>query len=182
VPLNKFSLGTNINELMINSTINWKAQFFGKLSYYKNKAPFYHETIEFLKDTLSIETGSLSELIAHTLSETCNYLSIPYNPILFSSMSMSESNINDPGDWALQISNYLGAFEYINPIAGQKIFDVNKFNDKKIKLTFLTSDLKSYPQKRNDFCSSLSIIDVMMWNDITDIKHMLSQYSLSQVE
>ena len=88
VPLNKFSLGININDLTINEKLNWKDQFFGKLTHYKNKAPFYNETIEFLQQTLSINTDNVSELIAHTLRETCNYLSIPYTPILFSYMAM----------------------------------------------------------------------------------------------
>ena len=182
LPLSKYSLGTNINELRINSKIKWKEQFFGKLTHYKNKAPFYNETIAFLQATLSFETESVSDFIAHCLNETCNYLSIPYSPIIFSSMSMSKNNIYDSGDWALQISKYLGASEYINPVAGEKIFNVNKFNDHKIKLTLLTSDLKNYSQKRKDFCSSLSIIDIMMWNNLADIKHMLSLYSLRQVK
>ena len=47
-----------------------------------------------------------------------------------------------------------------------------------IELKFLKSDLVPYKQFANDFVPGLSIIDVLMFNSVEEIKRMLNQYEL----
>ena len=69
--------------------------------------------------------------------------------------------MKDPGEWALKISEQIGAKEYINPL-GKDIFDPIKFEEKGIKLNFLIPNINTYIQKGYEFVPNLSIIDVLM--------------------
>ena len=72
----------------------------------------------------------------------------------------------------------LGASKYINPLGGLEIFRPDEFAAAGIELSFLRADLKPYPQKRNGFVPELSIIDVMMWNSVANIRKMLEDYHM----
>ncbi|MFT5635030.1 MAG: hypothetical protein ACI89T_000461 [Cognaticolwellia sp.] len=178
IPIKKHSLSTKINELDINYQLAWKEQILGKLSHYKNRAPFYRQTINLINEVFDTSPCKLNNLLVNALKITCNYLDIDFNYQLFSELNFDESVISSPGDWALHISKKLNASEYINPPGGYSIFSEQSFLNKNIKLSFLTSDLPDYNQNRKPSIPALSIIDVMMWNSVTDIKNMLKQYKL----
>jgi hypothetical protein len=57
-------------------------------------------------------------------------------------------------------------------------FDKSKYERQNIKLEFLESNLKSYVQRIGHFEKGLSIIDVMMFCDSTEIKEILGDYTI----
>ena len=69
----------------------------------------------------------------------------------------------------------------INPIDGAALFNCDKFSLKNIKLSFFKSNEITYPQS-GAFESSLSIIDVLMFNGIERTKELLKKYSIQTVE
>ena len=75
----------------------------------------------------------------------------------------------EPGDWALEICSNLNASTYINPHGGYKIFEEEKFKQRNIKLSFLKPDLKTYDQSFEGFQPSLSILDMMMFLNKSEI-------------
>ena len=87
--------------------------------------------------------------------------------------------VNHPGDWALNISKYLNVSTYINPSGGKEIFPKEDWNTHGINLRFLTSNLPSYSQRREESIMGLSIIDIMMFNNSEDISVMLDDITLS---
>jgi hypothetical protein len=179
VPIKKHSRSIKINELEINNNIAWKKQLLGKLSHYKNKAPYYDDTLELIKEIISPDYSELNTLLVNSLKLSCNYLGIKFDYRLFSEMTFDAESIYTPGDWALNIAKKLNACEYVNPPSGYKIFNEHHFQEKDIKLNFLKSQLPSYVQRRGGFSPGLSIIDIMMWNSISDIRIMLDKYSLN---
>jgi hypothetical protein len=108
-----------------------------------------------------------------------NYLGLDFKIEISSAMGFDYSNVNDAGDWALRISEQLGATEYINPPGGIELFDKGKFEQSKIKLSFIHPELKPYSQRRDTFEPGLSIIDVLMFNSPEEVKAMLNNYTLS---
>ena len=136
----------------------------GKLTSYKRNAPYYEETMLFVRDCLSLKESNLSSLVCEILKKTAIYLEIKTDITIQSKMKMNLRNqIDHPGKWALEISSYMQAKTYINPIGGKDIFKPCEFESKNIQLLFLKPDLQEYSQRREMFVENLSIIDVLMW-------------------
>jgi len=72
----------------------------------------------------------------------------------------------------------LGATTYINSIGGKEIYNEVDFENNGIKLSFLKSRPIEYKHFGDTFFSNLSVIDVMMFNDVPMIKNYLNQYDL----
>lgn len=176
VPVKKHLHDTLIKDIKISSNYNWKKKIIGQLVHYKKKAPYYKEVIALIKEIFKYETDFLSKFNIFSLEKICNYLNITYNYEIFSEMDISIGEINEPDDWALEISKALKAQEYINPPGGKEFFHKSKFISAGIELKFLQANLTEYDQKRNEFNPGLSIIDVMVFNSKEKIQEMIDNY------
>jgi len=178
IPLKKHSLQCRLNDVVINENMSWRAEFLGKLTSYKKKAPFYKQTLNFVESCIDTEFSTLSEWLEFSIIQTCNYLDISLDHDVFSKMDVDTKNVAHPGQWALEIADSIGAKEYVNPSGGYEIFNEDEFKERGIKLSFLKPKLHSYSQRREKYIAGLSIIDVMMWNDKDAIKNMLNNYEI----
>lgn len=179
IPLAGKSSFDKICDIEVSLLHKWRENFIGKLSIYKRIAPYYDETISFVKDCLSIQDSNLSDLVCKILKKTAAYLEIKTEISIQSKMRMNLGNkIEHPGQWALEISSYMQAKVYINPIGGQYLFKPLEFEDKNIVLLFLKPDLQEYSQRREKFIKDLSIIDVLMWCGREKTKGFLNLYKL----
>ena len=70
------------------------------------------------------------------------------------------------------------ASQYINPIGGTKLYSKNTFKENGIVLNFVKSKPIVYTQFDNDFSPWLSIIDVLMFNSVSEVNKMINQYEL----
>lgn len=180
VPLEKKAyLKTAIRELIIRNNEDWKGKLIRQLEHYKKRAPFYSETMNVIEDALDIDTTSIVKLNQSILKKTCEYFQIPLNISIFSEMKLQIGEVEDPGDWALEISKALGATEYINPTGGMGIFNRDQYEKSGISLKFLGNNLQPYNQRRQPFEAGLSIIDVMMFNDIKSINTLIDDTFLA---
>lgn len=172
----KFSRDTLIQGVNIVDDGKWKKRILGQLQHYKAKAPYYRETVRLIEDCFSFDDALISQFNVFTLKKVCAYLGIQFNYSIFSEMKLEIGTIEDPGDWALRISQSLGAEKYINPPGGESIFDKNKFESSNIKLEIRRLPPLIYECSGYEFVENLSIIDVLMWNRPEEIKRYLDQY------
>jgi WbqC-like protein family len=56
------------------------------------------------------------------------------------------------------------------------LFDPSKYADHDVQLEFLEQELRPYPQLASPFLPALSIIDVMMFNSVDEIRGMLTTF------
>lgn len=179
VPLEKHSQKTPINEIRIRTSEDWKGKLFRQLEHYK-KAPHYTTTMQFLEHVLDEKIDTILELNVHTLQQTCAYLAIPFAYTVFSKSGLTVKPSQHPGQWALHISQALGATEYVNPIGGKEVFIASEFAEAGIQLGFLKHYLTHYKQKGEMFEAGLSLIDVLMFNSVEEIKtNQLAAYSIT---
>ena len=178
VPLANRGQFDKICDISIKSDVDWSSQILGKLTHYKKKAPFYKETMTFVRDCFDTDETNISRFVTEVLKKTADYMCIDTKIDVQSDLQLSIGGIEHPGQWALKISEAYGASKYINPLGGLEIFRPDEFAASGIELSFLRADLKPYPQKRNEFVPELSIIDVMMWNSVANIRKMLEDYHL----
>ena len=180
VPLAKRGQFDRICDISIKSEIDWRTQILGKLTAYKNKAPYYRETVKFLQYCFDTNATDLASVVISILEKTAIHLGIETPIEAQSKMNLSLGEINHPGQWALRISEVLKADEYINPLNGRSIFRKEEFEAANIELSFLEPVLPSYARSNEPFVSGLSIIDVLMFNDLATCRNMINQYSLKK--
>jgi len=174
LPLNKRRQQDRVCEISIKDSESWRAQILGKLTPYKKKAPFYRSTIEFVEKCFNTDEVNLSKFLEHTLRVTCSHLQIDTPISVQSGMDLALKDVEHAGQWTLRISQAMGASEYINPHGGVEIYEERDFEEVGIKLSFLRPNLRPYAQERSSFVPGLSVIDVLMWNDLDVVSRMLS--------
>jgi hypothetical protein len=164
---------SKICDLHIANHQKWRENILGKLTIYRRQAPHYQATINFITECFASEADNLSDFLIHLLARTVDYLEIETPFVLQSELNLDKDLINHPGDWALMIAKALNADEYINLPGGFRLFDEDKFLNNGIKLNFIQPNLTKYQQFGHHFVGGLSIIDLLMWNSLSEIRDML---------
>jgi hypothetical protein len=171
----KVSRGTPIRDVRLVAGREWRDLIIRQLEHYRKRAPFFEDTCLLVERSLASDTDSLAQLSVQILSEFCSHLKIDFSPLFFSEMDLPIGPIGGPGDWALRISEAMGASEYVNPPGGRDLFDAQAFADAGIKLSIREFEDLSYETRGYEHIPMLSIIDVMMWNSPTRIVEHLSR-------
>ena len=171
---------TLIKDIKINNKEDWKRKILAQIQHYKKVAPYYRRVVALLEDIFANDFEDITTLNKVSLECICKFLGFERNLEIFSQMHLDIEAANAPDEWALNICKAIaGATEYINPIGGLSFFDRNKYENAGIKISFQRMEITEYFQKRDVFESGLSILDVMMWNDVDEINRMLDKYVLS---
>lgn len=179
VPIIKESgRNTLIKDVKINNTENWKSRILAQIQHYKKIAPNYFKVKNLIEDIFSDEFEDIVTLDFISLKKICSYLCIDTEIDVFSKMALSIEQAQAPDEWALNICKAMGSKEYWNPIGGMEFFDRNKYVSAGISIAFQCMNLEPYDQKRNPFEAGLSILDVMMFNPIDAIHHMMDDFIL----
>lgn len=168
---------TKIKHILINHSINWKEKLFQQLNYY-HKAPNYAFVMDFLNESLDFHMTSLSEVNTFLLKRVCELLAIDTKITVLSKEFPMITGANEADEWGIQVAKALNATTYINAIGGIELYNQQKYVANNLKIQFIKSNLKSYEQYDHVFTSGLSILDVMMFNDLVEIKMMLDSYEL----
>jgi hypothetical protein len=177
VPLEKQSQNKTIRE----STVAWNADFPAKFlvqlrSAYK-KAPHVEAVMALIEGVLAQKPISLADLAGNSIQATWNYLGLTKE--FYYSSAMSVSADLGRAERLMEITKSFGESEYINAANGKSLYDKPTFAKEAIDLQFIQSELPVYAQGTNaDFLPGLSIIDVLMWNDISRVHEMLTHYTL----
>ncbi|PLR90843.1 WbqC family protein [Bacillus sp. T33-2] len=168
---------SKINERMLSSKYRYEKEKFVKtiVQNYR-KAPFFQDTIKLIDKILSSEQINLSNLIYKSILCLNEYLDIPTEVIL--SSSINKNGLGSAQDSVIEIVNLLRGNTYINAIGGVQLYSKHTFKMKDIDLLFLKPTEISYPQFGYPFISNLSIIDVLMFNSRDNIKDLLNRYEL----
>jgi hypothetical protein len=172
VPLEKHPRETKIADIQIRTGEDWRNKIFRQIEHYK-KAPHYVAVVELISEALNVDTKSIVELNVRILQTICAYLSVRFNFSIFSDINLKIEPVTHPGEWAINISKALKAGEYINPIGGMEIFNPEQFRRNGINLVFLKNTLPAYNQRRKQFEAGLSIIDVLMFNDVAQTNALI---------
>jgi hypothetical protein len=92
-------------------------------------------------------------------------------------MQLELGPVEAPDEWALRISEAIGAEEYVNPSGGMGLFDSSKFDADGIKLTIRNLPPIEYTCRGYEFVPAMSIIDVLMWNSPDEVRDYLSEHT-----
>ena len=129
-----------------------------------------------LEQFLTADYDNLAECNVASNRLVCDYLGIKTEILLMSELDRDKDLKRQ--HTILDVCRILGGDEYINAIGGTELYDFAEFRENGIELAFLKTDDIVYPQFGGEFVPSLSIIDVMMFNSVPEIRDMLNRYTL----
>lgn len=182
IPLKKASQNKKINEVYVNEEeiTKWQEKFFKMLKHSYSKAPCFQPTMQLIEDIFKLINTppiSIATFNLKAIKKISDHLKID-TQIFRASETYQNKNLKGQ-DRILDICLKENASIYINPIGGTELYSNKIFEEYNIDLFFLNSyKTISYKQFNQDFTPWLSIIDVMMFNSLEEIKLLLSRYKL----
>lgn len=176
VPLREASQNKKILEIDIDDTQKWRDKLLKTLQQSYKKAPQFAAVYPVVEEILQSPSVKISELIAGSLTRLAGYLAIP-TEIVPSSTIYDNQHLKGP-ERILNICLKEKATEYINPIGGMELYDREAFVEKGVRLHFLRSRKKEYPQFGQEFTPWLSIVDILMFNAPEQVHALLEEFDL----
>lgn len=176
IPLKKDSDYKNVVERNISPTFD-KKRLISKFQNAYSKAPFKKEITLLLEKIIYCENDNLFEYVYNSVLEICNYLEIKTDIIVSSKINIDHSLKSK--DKVIAIVKALNGSKYINPIGGVELYDKKEFESNNISLEFLRANEIKYNQNISNFIPNLSIVDLLMYNDLKKVQDYLKDYTLT---
>ena len=178
IPCKSISQNKLINEIQLDFDAIAKTKFLKSLQLAYSKAPFYNDVFPLIKKFMEeTKSKTISEFAIESIKLVSDYLSIKKEWNV-SSMSHQDSKDMEKEQRLIYITLKEKALVYINPIGGTELYKKSNFSNQNIELLFLKSTPISYKQFDNDYVPWLSVLDVLMFNTLPQIKSMINNCEL----
>ena len=165
-----------INEVKVNNDPRLVRKNLSKIEASYKKAPYYADAYPIVRSVLECGKENTVDYLLESFRIVGDYLGIK-TELIMSSHLEKDCSLRAQ-EKVLAICKILEATEYYNTIGGKSLYSYEDFSLQGIKLKFLKPGISEYEQFGGDFVSSLSIIDVMMFNSRKTVQKMLREYEL----
>lgn len=171
--LNGASQNLLINEITVGDRRN---KLLKTIQQAYSKAPFFDSVFPIIKKILEQQEQNLGGFLNYGLQLVCEYLGL--RPHWHLSSELNKDNALRGQDKIIAICNELGATHYINNFGGEELYNRDVFSSQGMQLSFIKPTTKPYRQYGHEFVPNLSIIDVLMFNDVSQCQLLLEGYAL----
>lgn len=169
--------GASPNQLINQVTVgNRQNKLIETIRHSYSKAPQFAAVYPLVEDILNQQVKNLARFLDYQLRQLSDYLGL--HPKWHISSELKKNNELRGQEKVLAICEELGATHYINVPGGKSLYDREVFASRGMQLSFIQPKAVSYRQFGNEFVPSLSIIDVMMFNDKEQCARLLEEYEL----
>jgi hypothetical protein len=181
IPLIKASQNRLINDIEIADFSKWRKDFLKQVEFNYRKARCFSNIFPWLQNFLfSKEYRLISDLASNSVMSVMQLLGLPTQFEFSSNLDYRDGQVRDGQDKILKICAMMNADHYINPKNGTELYDPAHFKDRHITLNFICMDDIIYDQfSKGQFVPFLSIIDVLMFNDVEATRSLLKKYTLN---
>lgn len=176
VPLKEASQNKLINEIYIDNSTNWRTKFLKSIEQAYKKAPHYQVVYAIIEKIINNDTEKINDFIADSFENLNQYLNI--QTTIVRSSGIYQNTELKAQERILDICKQEKASHYVNPIGGLELYKKDIFEIESIKLSFMKSKPIQYQQFKNDFVPWLSILDILMFNDVPTIQSFLKEFEL----
>lgn len=172
IPLKKDSDFLNIDKRFLSE--DWqteKKKLTNRIIESYRKAPHFKEVFPIIESIINSEEKQLFKFLLNSIEVLRKYLGIT-TKILVS----SEQNIDHTlksSDKVIALCKFRNADIYINSIGGLDLYNIEEFKGNGIELKFIKTKTIEYQQYENVFIPNLSIIDVLMFNNLGKVKQFI---------
>lgn len=176
-PLKKDHFNARIGQRVFSDNIDEeKKRLLKQIANTYARAPLKKPVIALLEKIFDSKEMNLAKFAEMSLKSICSYLGIGTHFVNSSELGLKPDM--DKQDRVITTAKLFNSKICINPIGGIKLYDVAYFLDHQLTLKFHRMNDIVYSQGGKEFFPSLSVIDVMMFNDVSTIRDMLAQFSL----
>jgi len=163
VPLQKASPNKLIKDTLI-SEVSWKEKFLATLRQAYRSAPEKLSVIEMVERVINKDHDSIAGLAHDSIVSVCEYLNMDtefiHTSTIFKNAAMNRN------DRLADLCEKMNAGVCVVPLGGSELYPKEEFAEMNIEMKYLKPVLTEYVQRSStEFVSSLSILDVLMWND-----------------
>ncbi len=177
IPLKKDKSFLNVNlRYLADNSIRERIRVLKQIQSLYKKAPFFSQNYPLVRRLFIQEINNLFDYIYFSVVELCSNLDIKTQIIISSSLDIDHKLKSQ--DRIIEMCKFLKTDLYVNPIGGKELYDKEIFKREGIDLRFIKAKKIKYTQFNDEFVPWLSIIDVLMFNDIEQIKSYLNEYEL----
>jgi hypothetical protein len=165
IPLQKDSDFLDVRERHISE--NWKSEkkkILSRIFESYRKAPYIESVFPLVESCFNYEEKNLFGYIYHSIEKISGFLNIS-TPLVVSSTIEIDHDLR-AAEKVIAICHSRRAKQYLNPIGGVKLYNREQFMKEGIELKFIRTGDVVYRQFDNEFVSSLSIMDVLMFNSV----------------
>lgn len=167
IPLKKDSDYLDVRERKVSPAFN-RVKLLNQLKQSYGRAPAFNGAFPVVEKIIMNDEVNLFDYIHYSIVEVCSYLGIDTEIVKSSNIHVDHS-LQSQGK-VIALCQAVGATTYINAIGGQELYTRNDFSACGIDLKFIQSKPFEYKQLKNYFIPWLSIIDVLMFNSVDEIK------------
>ena len=172
LPLKKDSDYLNVADRCLAENFELsRVKILAKVKNNYRRAPFFDHIFPLLEDIFNYDNINLFHFTNNSISIISDYLSI-HTPKIISSTINIDHNLRGK-EKVKAIVKERNADVYINPIGGTQLYNTSDFKKDGIELKFLKTSNYVYPQFDNNFIPFLSILDVLMFNEIAEIQDVI---------
>ncbi|MBK8983916.1 MAG: WbqC family protein [Ignavibacteria bacterium] len=176
IPVFKPESRSLITDVTVSEDTKLIKKFLKTVQINYAKAPYFNDVFPLLKSIFSKEIKSISGLALSGIKTINEYLNISTDIVKTSSLY---NNSNLKGEKRIiDICKLEGADEYVNLPGGMDLYSHAEFEKSGISLKFIKINNIKYKQFNNEFVSSLSVIDNLMFNSRTDVISSLSEFEI----
>lgn len=176
VPVKNISSFCLISETAVSYNPDWRGKFLKSIQLCYGRSPFFREAYSLVERIVSDQYHFISEIAVQSVLAVLNYLRI--EKAIVPSSGIYQNNQLKAQDRILDICEKEKSTAYINLPGGRELYSQDAFNERKITLQFIKPRAVSYPQFKNEFVPSLSIIDVLMFNPPEKVLEILEEYDI----
>lgn len=146
-------------EVLVDNRLAWGTKVWKSLYFNYAKAPFWAEHADFLEDVfVTRQWEHLVELNLHVITRYCDYLGIPFNPVLGSEICGDATG----ADLVLDTCRRAGATAYLSGKFGKEYLDEAAFKAAGIELVYQEFMPPPYPRPDGSPAEPLSILDLCL--------------------
>ena len=187
IPLKNKSSFTNISDVQIDNTTDWRSKMLNLIYYNYKRSLFFDVVYPLMENSIKQSSELISEYNFVVLNQIATFLDIntpielctdPMYEGIEEQLAKYDDSLLRKYDRIKFICQANNADNYINPIGGQDLYDKKVFAEHGIKLSFVQTEQFAYPQFAPEFIPNLSIIDVLMHNGKEGTKQVLNAYAL----
>lgn len=170
LPIKKDSDYLDIRQRELAGDFN-KVKLLNQIRGAYKSAPYFTTVFPMIEEIMNYDETNLFGFIHHSILNICQYLDINTEIRISSDINIDHNKKSE--EKVLTLCRATGASTYINTIGGVELYSKKFFANNGIELKFIRSKPFEYPQFETEFVPWLSILDVMMFNNLDKISNYL---------
>jgi len=159
VPLQDVSLGQAIDEVKINTRINWRVQHIDLLKQAYAHAPYCKDMLALVESVYQQQVDSIAMLSRLSMEACCNYLGLDAGRRFIDVRQLEISGSSSQR--VLDIVKALEGIRYVTGLGARNYLDHQLFVHAGIRVEYMDYQKLPYPQLHGEFTPYVSILDLI---------------------